>query len=90
MAEETGIGWCDHTFNFWIGCDKVSEECRRCYIGPLIKRMGKEPFGGPVRTLDWLKPSKWHHKAGGAPNRRSLWPHSEENAAGEPCQHQRH
>lgn len=27
MAEETGISWCDATFNPWIGCAKVSPGC---------------------------------------------------------------
>jgi protein gp37 len=27
MAESTGIGWCDATFNPWIGCEKVSPGC---------------------------------------------------------------
>ena len=24
MGEHTQISWCDHTFNPWIGCTKVS------------------------------------------------------------------
>jgi protein gp37 len=29
--ENSHIGWTNHTFNGWIGCTKVSEECLRCY-----------------------------------------------------------
>lgn len=31
MGETTGISWCDHTFNPWIGCTKVSAGCANCY-----------------------------------------------------------
>ncbi len=31
MGEKTGIQWCDHTFNPWIGCTKVSAGCEHCY-----------------------------------------------------------
>lgn len=73
MGVKTGIGWCDHTFNFWMGCDKVSEECRHCYIGPIIKRMGKEPFDGPVQTKDWQKPFTWNQEAVDSGIRRSVF-----------------
>jgi protein gp37 len=28
MAEQTSIEWCDHTFNPWTGCTKVSPGCK--------------------------------------------------------------
>jgi protein gp37 len=31
MGDQTGISWCDRTFNIWIGCTKVSEGCKLCY-----------------------------------------------------------
>ncbi len=31
MGDKTGISWCDHTHNVWIGCTKVSEGCKLCY-----------------------------------------------------------
>lgn len=31
MAETTTIGWCDATFNPWIGCTEVSDACGPCY-----------------------------------------------------------
>ena len=59
MAENSKIGWTDHTINFWMGCTKVSEECRNCYIKGVLGRMSKtsEPFGGPKRTAEstWKK-----------------------------------
>lgn len=63
MGEKTGIGWTHHTFNPWMGCNKVSEECKFCYIGQNIRRQGKEPFNGPFRTKDWKKPRSWNRKA---------------------------
>ncbi|MCA9125022.1 MAG: DUF5131 family protein [Planctomycetaceae bacterium] len=73
MGVKTGIGWCDHTFNFWIACNKVSTECKHCYISPIIKRMGKEPFDGPMQTKDWTGPSRWDRKAGEAGVRRKVF-----------------
>ena len=31
MGDETKIQWCDHTFNAWIGCEKISPGCKHCY-----------------------------------------------------------
>ena len=31
MSKKTSISWTDHTFNPWIGCTKVSAECRQTY-----------------------------------------------------------
>jgi protein gp37 len=31
MGQVTGIEWCDHTYNSWIGCTKVSPACDHCY-----------------------------------------------------------
>ena len=36
MAENTKIEWCDHTFNPFIGCTKVSPACDNCYAEALI------------------------------------------------------
>lgn len=32
MAEMTNIAWADATVNFWVGCKKVSEACKYCYM----------------------------------------------------------
>ncbi len=63
MAENSKIGWTDHTHNFWWGCNKVSEECRFCYISGIMKRGGHEPFNGPMRTKNWSNPTRWNRKA---------------------------
>lgn len=32
------IEWCDHTVNFWWGCNKVSLGCANCYAAEMDKR----------------------------------------------------
>ena len=40
MAENTSIEWCDHTFNPWIGCTKVSPGgCANCYAEKMAARL---------------------------------------------------
>jgi protein gp37 len=63
MAENSKIGWTHHTQNFWWGCNKVTRECKHCYIGAIMKRAGREPFDGPMRTKNWSKPFKWDRAA---------------------------
>ena len=63
MAENSKIGWTDHTHNFWWGCNKVSDECLYCYISGIMKRGGHEPFKGPMRTKNWANPRKWNKRA---------------------------
>lgn len=63
MAENSKIGWTDHTQNFWWGCRKVSEECRFCYISGIMRRGGYEPFKGPMRTKNWSNPRRWNRVA---------------------------
>jgi protein gp37 len=63
MPENSKIGWTRHTMNFWWGCNKVTRECRNCYIGPIMERAGQVPFGGPMRTKHWSNPAKWNRRA---------------------------
>lgn len=63
MAQNSKIGWTDHTHNFWWGCHKVSEECRFCYISGIMRRGGYEPFNGPMRTKNWNNPQRWQRQA---------------------------
>ena len=47
MAENTGIGWTDHTYNPWIGCTKISDECLNCYAEVIWdKRRHRVEWGG--------------------------------------------
>ena len=66
MGESTGIGWTDHTFNPWMGCQRVSPGCGGakgvggCYAEALVTgRMGYHAESAdPRRRLTlWGPPS---------------------------------
>jgi len=69
MGENSKISWCDHTFNPWMGCTKVSQGCKHCYAETLMDhRYGKVkwgPAGTRVRTsaANWRKPLQWNRQA---------------------------
>jgi len=68
MAENTKIEWCDHSFNGWYGCTKVSPACKNCYAEKMAKRFLNIEWGkGKPRkkTSDeyWAKPIKWNEQA---------------------------
>lgn len=75
MGETTGIEWCDHTFNPWIGCTKVSPGCAHCYAETLMdKRLGRVAWGPSAerkRTspANWKLPVRWNKAANGAARR---------------------
>lgn len=73
MGKTTGIGWTDHTWNPWYGCHKVSSECARCYIDGVLKRMGKQPFNGPMRSKTWNDPFAWNRDAIKTGERRKVF-----------------
>lgn len=45
MGENSKIAWCQHTINFWWGCDKVHEGCANCYAEAWSKRWGLKLWG---------------------------------------------
>lgn len=50
MSANTKIEWCDHTFNPWIGCQKVSPACLHCYAEKstpvrVLRAKGVETWG---------------------------------------------
>lgn len=68
MGKETGIEWCDSTFNPWVGCTKISPGCDNCYAEQLAKRWwGQEGlWSGRVRVAGdaaWKKPLAWNRAA---------------------------
>lgn len=75
MAENSKIEWTDHTFNPWIGCQKVSPGCDHCYAEALMdKRYGKVqwgPHGERKRTSEanWKLPLRWAKQARGTGKR---------------------
>lgn len=74
MSENSKIEWCDHTFNPWIGCTKVSPGCAHCYAelstrARVLRAGGQETWGkGAQRsrtTSTWGDPVKWNREAAG-------------------------
>jgi protein gp37 len=67
MGEKTGISWCDHTFNPWIGCKKVSDGCKNCYAERDNKRYKWIDKWGSIPKItsetNWLKPKLWARSA---------------------------
>ena len=68
MGKETGIEWCDHTFNPWWGCVEISPACDHCYAREQSHRFGKAKWGkdeARVRTSAayWRQPLKWDRAA---------------------------
>ena len=52
MGRETGIAWCDHTANFWMGCQRVSPGCEHCYAEALVTKRMRLPVWGPPSTTE--------------------------------------
>lgn len=67
MAENSKIEWCDHTFNPWVGCTKVSPACDHCYAEGWAKRTGQAHLwsGERRRTslANWRQVAAWDRKA---------------------------
>lgn len=70
MGENSKIEWTDHTFNPWIGCQKVSAGCDHCYAetqNAFRKWNGGTwgPHAPRKRTSDanWNQPIKWNEAA---------------------------
>lgn len=70
MSEKTIIAWTDHTFNPWMGCNKVSAGCKNCYAETLTKnRMGLTLWGPANQTqrqvtkAPWKNVVRWNRQA---------------------------
>lgn len=69
MGENTKIQWCDHTFNPWVGCTKVSPGCKFCYAEADMDKRRHFAQWGPNGTrvmtsaANWRKPLKWNREA---------------------------
>lgn len=70
MGKKTTIEWCDHTWNPWWGCQRVSPGCEHCYAETFAKRVGQQVWG-PAKTTSrrlfgdkhWAEPLAWDRKA---------------------------
>jgi protein gp37 len=71
MGENSKIEWTDHTFNPWIGCQRVSPGCDHCYAEAMMDHRYRKvqwgPHGQRVRTskATWSGPPKWAKAANG-------------------------
>lgn len=66
MGENSKIEWCDHTFNPWVGCTKISPGCDHCYAEGWAKRSGLVKWGAERRrtsAANWRQPLKWNAEA---------------------------
>jgi protein gp37 len=80
MGEDSKIDWTDHTFNPWIGSQRVSLGCDHCYAETLNNRYcwngaGWGPHGPRKLTskATWKAPRRWHRKALKAGERRRVF-----------------
>lgn len=79
MGERTDISWCDHTFNAWEGCEKISPGCKNCYAAAMNNwlRAGVNWGPGSERRFfgaeHWAKPLKWNADAVRAGVRRRVF-----------------
>lgn len=65
MSAQTGIEWCDSTFNPWMGCTKISPACDHCYAERDTRRFGRVEWGAGkprMRTsaANWKQPERWN------------------------------
>ncbi len=70
MGKNSKIAWTDHTFNPWVGCQKVSNGCANCYAERDMTRKPRwaNAWGPPetserVRTKTWRGPIRWNRQA---------------------------
>ncbi|GKS96914.1 phage Gp37/Gp68 family protein [Acidovorax sp. SUPP2825] len=68
MSSNTSIEWCDHTFNPWTGCTKVSPGCDHCYAEGWAKRSGQVQWGPQAArrrtsSANWNLPRRWNAQA---------------------------
>lgn len=84
MGENSAIQWTDHTFNPWIGCQRVSPGCVNCYAEHRntfvrIKRKAGRELWGPrgdrhvTSEANWKKPLAWNRAAAKAGKRARVF-----------------
>jgi protein gp37 len=74
------IEWCDHTFNPWRGCTKVSTGCANCYAETLASRFpdtlgvwGDNGTRVIASEAQWKEPIKWNKQAQNAGVRKRVF-----------------
>jgi protein gp37 len=69
--KDSKIEWCDHTFNPWEGCSKVSPGCAHCYAearnarwgGGIARNWGPGRPRRRTTASNWRKPIAWNRDA---------------------------
>lgn len=59
MGKKTGIEWTDSTWNPWMGCTKVSQGCKNCYMFREQERYGHDPSTLRRSKTTFEDPLKW-------------------------------
>jgi protein gp37 len=77
VSVNTSIAWCDHTFNPWHGCARVSPGCENCYAEAQGKRFGTQWGTKADRRFfgekHWQEPLKWNVTAANVGERRRVF-----------------
>lgn len=78
MGENTKIQWAHHTFNAWVGCEKVSEACKFCYAELYATRYsiatwGKQGTRHRTAANNWSKLLRWNRAAEKARERHRVF-----------------
>jgi protein gp37 len=69
-VDNTAISWTDRTFNPWLGCTKVGDDCKNCYAevqshrNPAVLGIwGPNGTRPVVAESTWRKPLQWNRQA---------------------------
>lgn len=79
MGKETAISWTHHTFNAWLGCQRVSPGCENCYAETMDRWLSKGQHWGPggsrktFGAAHWRNPILWNRAAEKAGERRRVF-----------------
>ena len=64
MGENTAISWTNNTWNPWVGCRKVSQGCKNCYMFREQERYGNDPkMVRRTAPATFNAPLKWKEPA---------------------------
>jgi len=79
MGANSKIGWTDHTFNPWWGCEKLPGRrgCENCYAAATSHRYGHDCWGDSPRKIRgpgaYAEPLKWNRSAEAAGRRDKVF-----------------
>lgn len=59
MGSDTAISWTGATWNPWMGCRKVSQGCKNCYMYRDMAKYGRDPMTVVRSKTTFTAPLKW-------------------------------